>query len=101
MEPLFKVGDKVRIKKRTGGEYEYKFTFTDEMAKYAGAIVTIKSVEADYYCGDKCKVPDDNALYTLKELQWSWSSGMLEKVSSNSPLIVVNAGKKLKLNFKL
>lgn len=36
MEPLFKVGDKVRVKRKVGSEDDYKFSFVDEMAALAG-----------------------------------------------------------------
>ena len=83
MEPLFKQGYKVRVKKREGKETDYKFHFTPEMAELAGRVFEVKLVRGDYN-STKYKVEDDNALYELKDDAhgWNWSSGMLERVPS-------------------
>lgn len=108
MEPIFKVGDKVKVKRRVGARGDYKYTFTDEMARLAGKIFTIRLVIPDH-CRVRCNIPDDNTLYYLKEINsYPWSSGMLEKVSenssdflTNSPKSLVKPRKKLVLNFKV
>lgn len=104
MEPIFKVGDKVRIKKRTQPSDDYKYSFADAMAKLAGQIFIIKSVSADHNT-KKRPVSDDNALYHLKEDvgNWSWASSMLERVS-DSPVVptpITLSKKRIKLNFKV
>lgn len=83
MEPLFKVGDKVRVKERIGSKDDYKYSFIDEMAALAGEVLTIERILPDRNTSEK-PVPDDNALYYMKESDYSWSSGMLEKAPSSS-----------------
>lgn len=108
MEPIFKVGEKVRVKRRIGDNSDYKYGFTDNMTKLVGNVFTISSVTPDH-CRIKCNIPDDNALYCLKEVDSHvWASGMLEKVSetssdflTNSPKSLVKPRKKLVLNFKV
>lgn len=98
MEPLFKVGDKVRVKRRVGSKDDYKFSFVDEMAALAGKELTIERVlpDRDY---SKKPVPDDNALYYMQGSGYSWSSGMLEKVPSSS--ITIGNNKRVKLSFNI
>ena len=43
MEPIFKVGEKVRVKRRIGNSNDYKYTFVDDMAELSGKIFTINS----------------------------------------------------------
>lgn len=107
MEPIFKVGEKVRVKKRVGNRSSYKYSFEDNMARLVGNVFTIRIAFPDH-CQTKCVVPDDNALYYLEEVSYAWSSGMLEKVSenssdflTNSPKSLVKPRKKLVLNFKV
>jgi hypothetical protein len=107
MEPIFKVGDEVKIKRRVGNRSNYKYSFEDNMAKLVGNVFTISSILPDH-CQTKCIVPDDDALYHLKNVPYAWSSGMLEKVSENSsdflanpPKSLVKSRKKLVLNFKV
>lgn len=98
MEPLFKVGEKVRVKRRVGSKDDYKFHFIDEMAALAGKELTIERVIPNI--NDSIKpVPDDNASYYMQENGYSWSSGMLEKVSSSSITIGNNKGVKLDFNI--
>lgn len=100
MEPLFKVGEKVRIKKRTGKEDDYKYSFTNTMSRLAGEIFTIKEVEADYDVEVKV-IPDDDALYTLLEdnNKMGWASSMLEKVSDSN--LLLKKRNKVHLNFNI
>lgn len=108
MEPIFKVGDKVRVKRRVGNRSSYKYSFEDNMAKLVGKTFTIREVFPNH-CRTKCVVPDDDALYCLKEVgPYAWSSGMLEKITENpsdfltdSPKSLVKPRKKLVLNFKV
>lgn len=113
MEPLFKVGDIVRVKERTKYKGDYKFVFSDKMSLQSGKVFTILTVK-DNFRTDSYAVPDDNALYRLKDdpTQSNWSSGMLELVSGETYVTPSNLDKdtfkitltkknKLKLNFKL
>lgn len=74
---MFKVGDKVTIKKRVFDAMKYQLNFNNQMAELAGQVCTIIRVE-------KCKslnnlecVPDDGMVYYLKENGYMWTSGML------------------------
>lgn len=98
MEPLFKVGEKVRVKRRVGSKDDYKFSFVDEMAALAGKELTIERVLPDKNDSKK-PVPDDNALYYMQESGYSWSSGMLERVSNSSITVGNNKGVKLDFNI--
>lgn len=98
MEPLFKVGDKVRVKRRVGSKDDYKFSFVDEMVALACKELTIERVLPDRNISKK-PVPDDNALYYMQESGYSWSSGMLEKVSSSSITLGNNKGVRLDFNI--
>lgn len=98
MEPLFKVGEKVRVKRRVGSKDDYKFSFVDEMAALAGKELTIESVIPNRNNSIK-PVSDDNASYQMKESGYTWSSGMLEKVSSSSITVGNNKGVKLDFNI--
>lgn len=79
-EPKFKVGDKVRIKPRKEGEYQ--FSFTDSMADLAGKEYTIAQVSrAKVY--QKYDYPaTDGTLYTLDGEEHNWSIEMLEEVKT-------------------
>lgn len=82
MEQQFDVGDKVRIKFRDHSSDDYKFQFTDEMARLSGKIYTIRAVAEDEF-NDSYEVEDDNCRYFLEEEpadHFTWSSGMLEYV---------------------
>lgn len=98
MEPLFKVGEKVRVRRRVGCKDDYKFSFSDEMAALAGKELTIERVLPDRNIFKK-PVPDDNALYYMQESCYSWSSGMLERVSNSSITVGNNKGVKLDFNI--
>lgn len=113
MEPLFKVGDIVRVKKRIGQGDNYRYYFVDEMADLSGQVFSIEEVQPNYN-DSKCEISDDNAAYKLEGIAYTWSSGMLELVSreeestryqskpDNEPLkITISKKNKLKLNFKL
>lgn len=76
MEPKYKIGDIVTIKKREGHESDYNFTFVDGMAKLAGQqfkVVGVSPVDS------KRKIPDDGFKYTLNDpCEYSWASSMFE-----------------------
>lgn len=82
MEPLFKVGDKVRIVERRLPSYSYKYGFSDEMARLEGNIYTISSItEKDNTL--YLPIHDDDCRYKLSEYParyFTWSSGMFEAV---------------------
>jgi len=100
MEPIFKVGDKVKIVDRIYKQYDYKFNFTDDMLSLIGCVFTIKNVYKDF---DKTEhfVEDDNALYILKESKFNWSSGMLMKANEYSLKSNENVTKTLKIKMKI
>ena len=103
MEPLYKEGDKVRVKERIGKDTDYRFSFVDEMDEpYRGKIVTIVSVEPiitdySYY------YPDDRYKYQIKEdgQRYNWASSMFEPISesSDTPLKIKVHTKHIKFNF--
>lgn len=102
MEPIFKAGEKVRVKKRVGDSRDYRYTFSDTMAELSGKTFTISRVVPNRY-GKEYSIPDDNTLYFLKEdtIGYAWSSGMLEKISEISSDSLIKPRKKLVLNFKV
>lgn len=73
----YKVGDKVRVRKDLkAGEYygEYKILCTDEMAKRAGTVVTIKRTNTSFA---KC--------YAIEEDDgWHWVREMFESLAEES-----------------
>ena len=89
MEPRFKVGDRVRVKKRTALETHYPLWFTNSMTKYSCKVYTITEVDPDAYNPDHYRGytdqpdPGDGARYRLDTpgmVTFAWSSPMLEKV---------------------
>lgn len=106
MEPLYKVGDKVRIVERVYSYSDYRCGFTDNMAELAGKIFTVYSIEGS--ANTVSNVPDDGHLYKLKGgacESYMWTSSMLEPISVgntyNSSCIHLSKNNKVKLNFKL
>lgn len=83
MDQKFHIGDRVRVIERRGGEDDYKFAFTNEMAKLSGRVFTVLSVRGSY--PDRCAIPDDGHLYTLKEVRFNWASSMLELAEETPP----------------
>lgn len=76
----YKVGDKVRIKRRERKGDEYPFTFVDDMALLEGKVYTISAIstvshlrETELYNGDphKYKLAEDS-------LSFNWHSSMFE-----------------------
>ena len=90
LEPVskFKVGDRVRIKVRTGREADYPYDFTDEMACYAGKEFQIKDMGTsnDY---KECKYYEEPFYYFLRNNIFTWSSSMLELVTPANELTSV------------
>lgn len=82
MEPKYKIGDIVTIKKkREGAEINYRFCFTDTMVRdYGGKSYKIKSISiAD--AGTAKLIPDDGHRYFLEDASFSWASSMFEDSS--------------------
>lgn len=103
---LFKVGDKVRIKKREGSVDDYRFGFTENMSKLAGEIAVITACYLASAEGGK--IPDDGYLYQIeidgRIKEFNWASSMLEPIRGSNPtsnFIVINDEDSIKLNFKL
>lgn len=78
MEPKYKVGDTVTIKKRDGKSFEYSFTFVDEMAKLAGKQFKVIRIHGSDLSPNKI-IPDDGFRYILDDpKQFNWASSMFE-----------------------
>lgn len=102
MEPIFKVGEKVRVKRRIGYEHAYRYSFTNNMAKLVGNVFTISRVFPDH-CQTKCVVPDDNALYytafiwieddiTPDQLMINLCGETIQEVYSNAGATITSPG---------
>lgn len=79
----FKIGDKVRIKKREGKFEDYPCGFTDSMAEEAGKIFTIEKIKEWDSVGTANKYifyNGDNHSYLLERNGYSWHSSMFEPV---------------------
>ena len=106
-EPLFKVGQFVRIKKREGDEGDYKYSFTDDMTAFEGDICVITDVVPNNMSGER-KQKDDDAKYYLKgrdkeddsPSSYSWASSMLEAVESPEPSYKVGQKVRIKKRVK-
>ena len=109
MEPLYKIGDKVRVKSTPSGDYPY--TLTTEMCnKYGGKTFIIKAVITKTYSIDKyssrCPIKAlDECRYEImteegKIIDFNWSSPMFEKVSNTLQSLKINIStKRVKFNF--
>ena len=84
MEPIFKLGEKVRVVKKEKNSFSYKYGFEVTMEDFSDKIVTIEKVIPDYNT-NVCEIPDDNALYRIKEdnIKFEWASSMFEKYNPN------------------
>ena len=106
-EPLFKVGQFVRIKKREGDEDDYKYSFTDDMAAFEGDICVINRVRPNF-SPHESKQSDDNALYGLSghnkgnndPSRYNWASSMLEAIESPEPFYKVGQKVRIKKRVK-
>ena len=120
MEPIFKVGDKVRIADLHQLEKsDVPFHVAKDMLCLSGMLVEITEIDPDNYSSrlypyDSSEFPNynkpDGCRYYLKSKnsvshqveKWKWSSPMLEKANkdSNSPLRIKVTRKLIVLNFK-
>lgn len=82
--PGYKVGTKVRVKKRVGLAKEYPFDFVDSMTDYEGKICTINSFAIGALSiFENCKYYDgDIHEYKFEENSYLWSSSMFEPVNA-------------------
>ena len=79
----YKVGDKVRIKKRTYASNWYPFSFVDTMAAHSGQIFTTSEIRDAI--DKRCERNGDFHLYLLKEDTdgLHWHSTMFEKAEDS------------------
>lgn len=75
-KPSYKVGQKVRIKKRVKNFYGGVF-YIDDMNKHRGEIHTIVNVKADSQAHGN---GDDFYVYELQKLDYLWTKSMLEPI---------------------
>lgn len=75
-EPSYKVGQKVRIKKRVKDSYG-TVRYTDDMNKHRGELHIIVDVEANPGAYDN---EDDFYVYKLQKLGYCWTKSMLEPI---------------------
>lgn len=95
MEPIFKVGEKVRVTKRKFDNSDYKYGYVNEMRdRFEGRIVTICHVNPNVLMGNY-RVKDDCARYIIEEDRdkFSWSSGMFDKLPQSSKENVTDKNK--------
>lgn len=88
MEPRYKIGDIVTIKKkREGAEIDYRFCFADTMVRnYGGKSYKIKSVSDEHGAYDDYPMYDDGHKYYLEGIGFSWASSMFEESSEVTSL---------------
>lgn len=106
-EPLFKVGQFVRIKKREGDGDDYKYCFTDDMTAFEGDVCVITNVIPNDLSGER-EQKDDNARYSLKgqdkendsPSNYNWASSMLEAAESPEPSYKVGQKVRIKKRVK-
>ena len=86
MEPKYKIGDIVTIKKkREGDSDDYRFCFTDTMLKnHGGKSYKITSVSDELGAYDDYPMYDDGHKYYLEGAGFSWASSMFEEDSSEA-----------------
>lgn len=94
----YKVGDKVRILKRKYIDYYYPYTFTDEMASYAGRIFTISNIESNPYISEgvdstKYRGYEDVLPFVFwfeeDNDQFRWVSTEFEKVNNDDKIDLI------------
>ena len=84
MEPTYKIGDIVKVVKRTRRDSDYRFTFIDDMAKLEGRVYKISHISGT--CIDSYLVPDDGHCYSLEGAGgFNWASSMFESVEETPP----------------
>lgn len=110
MEPKYKVGDIVTVKKvRERNSEDYRFSFPDYMVEtYGGKSLKIESVEEEDVATPK-SVPDDGYNYRLEGNGWAWASSMFEEssealsldLSTDSLDAFIKRNKRSELDFNL
>lgn len=80
----FKVGDKVKIKKRIGEQEEYPYDFVDGMAALEGKVFVIKKIESTQNHNSRKYSNGDPNQYYLDDAGYMWHSSMFERVSQDS-----------------
>ena len=110
MEPKYKVGDIVTVKKvRERDSGDYRFSFPDHMVEtYGGKSFRIESVEEEKL-HDPRGVPDDGHKYRLEGNGWAWASSMFEEssealsldLSTDSLDAFIKRNKRPELDFNL
>ena len=90
-EPLFRIGDTVRIKPREWHSHDYRFAYSDSMTLYAGKLAQITSVtptNSPYHYREA----DDGYKYELSidKGGYNWASSMLEPMMITPDIINPN-----------
>lgn len=102
MEPLYKLGDVVTIKKLSLDDMDnYRYSLNYDMVRLAGKTFEIIDISSARF--PEAKIPDDGFKYHLKGSTWSWVSSMFEESSTkkSKTKISVHKKKKLEFNFSL
>lgn len=106
MQPLYKVGDTVKIKQLSAKSEAYRHGINDEMIDQSGKTFKIVSVEPSM--APKGLLPDDGFKYKLEDSIWAWASSMFEESpvkkssktkKSKEPKVKISFHKKKKLKF--
>jgi hypothetical protein len=94
MAHQYKVGDRIRIKKREDYCNLYPFPFVDSMNKLAGTICEIKAIKRveSFTNPNSGYINDDYHMYEIRPVDssdhrdfvWAWHSSMFEPVLENS-----------------
>lgn len=105
-EPLFRIGDEVRIKPREGDSSDYRFSYADSMTRYAGLWALITSVVPANTAYSHYVRKDDGFKYKLNigDADYNWASSMLEPIGVNPDIINPNTipkGIEKVINIKL
>lgn len=102
-EPLYKIGDVVKIKQFSLKDREsYRFGLNEDMVNASGK--TFEIIDVSDTTAFPGTVPDDGFKYTLKGSGWNWASFMFEKSSkkptkSKKSKIKISFSKKRKIKF--
>ena len=96
----YKVGDKVRIIHRDKNEWEYPFTFIDNMTEFEGKECTISNIRKSEE--PKCAINGDYHEYTLDGGDgYVWHSSMFAKVKevkiTNTSIINIKSTSTIKI----
>ena len=84
--PLFKPGDKVKIKSDLRKGDQYPFGVSGSMEDFAGKICTVKTIKENSYAYPSSYLGNDGFEYTLEEdeLGYAWSSPMFDLTKLNT-----------------